>query len=315
MTYFFADLVREFSSSAGTGDFVLDGAVPGHRRFTAAVPAGARFHYCIAGVTRPGEWEVGEGELGSGGSLVRAATVSSAGGDLVDFSAGLKSVALTVAADWFSSHTHDFALLSGRPTTLAGYGISDAAATRGELGLGSAATRNVGTAGAAIGLLDAESLTWSGSASWGGTGRFVVASSDGVGIPAWGSSHMVVSTGSGPADIGLAVSVDAAAEAANISVVTPGVAWHPLRLRGAGFGFFVDGASEVVRIDGGGLNVSSTIRIGGVQVAGGRRGGWTAATGSASRTGFDTDSVTTTGLAERVKALIDDLIAHGLIGA
>ena len=52
-----------------------------------------------------------------------------------------------------------------------------------------------------------------------------------------------------------------------------------------------------------------------VQVVGARRGGWSAASGTATRTSFDTSSVTTVQLAERVKALIDDLIGHGLIGA
>jgi hypothetical protein len=101
MTLFFADLVREFSSSAGAGDFVLGGAVPGHRRFAGLVPAGARFHYCIAGVTHPGEWETGEGEIGSAGGLVRGPLASSAEDGLVAFAPGLKTVALTVAADWF----------------------------------------------------------------------------------------------------------------------------------------------------------------------------------------------------------------------
>jgi hypothetical protein len=100
---FFADLVREFSSSTGAGDFVLAGAVPGHRGFAGAVPAGARFHYCIAGVTRPDEWEVGEGSIGSGGTLVRGPLASSAGGASVAFSPGLKAVALTVAAEWFAA--------------------------------------------------------------------------------------------------------------------------------------------------------------------------------------------------------------------
>lgn len=43
--------------------------------------------------------------------------------------------------------------------------------------------------------------------------------------------------------------------------------------------------------------------------------GWTAATGTATRTTFDTASVTLPQLAERVKALIDDLIAYPAIGA
>jgi hypothetical protein len=46
-----------------------------------------------------------------------------------------------------------------------------------------------------------------------------------------------------------------------------------------------------------------------------RATGWTAATGSATRTTFATTTVTTEQLAERVKALLDDLISHGLIGS
>jgi len=52
-----------------------------------------------------------------------------------------------------------------------------------------------------------------------------------------------------------------------------------------------------------------------LQVVGGRKTGWSAATGTASRSTFATSSVTLPQLAERVKALLDDLISHGLIGA
>jgi hypothetical protein len=51
------------------------------------------------------------------------------------------------------------------------------------------------------------------------------------------------------------------------------------------------------------------------QVVSTRRTGWTAPTGTPTRTTFTTSTVTLPELAERVKALIDDLIAHGLIGA
>lgn len=101
MTLFFADLVREASFAVGAGDLALGGALPGHRRFADAVPPGARFHYCIAGVTQPDEWETGEGQIGSGDTLVRLPLASSSGGAAVAFSAGLKTIALTVAAAWF----------------------------------------------------------------------------------------------------------------------------------------------------------------------------------------------------------------------
>lgn len=56
-------------------------------------------------------------------------------------------------------------------------------------------------------------------------------------------------------------------------------------------------------------------RVNGTQVLGARRTGWAAATGTATRTTFATDSVTLIELARRVKALTDDLIATGVIGA
>src|SRR6185295_6675577 len=101
MSLFFADLVREVSHGTGSGDLALEGALPGHRRFADSVPAGVRFHYAIAGISHPNEWETGEGEIGSGGALARTPLASSAGGAAVAFSAGLKTVALTVAAAWF----------------------------------------------------------------------------------------------------------------------------------------------------------------------------------------------------------------------
>lgn len=42
--------------------------------------------------------------------------------------------------------------------------------------------------------------------------------------------------------------------------------------------------------------------------------GWAPPTGVATRTTFDTGTVTTQQLAERVKAVIDDLTARGIFG-
>lgn len=55
----------------------------------------------------------------------------------------------------------------------------------------------------------------------------------------------------------------------------------------------------------------------GLKLLGARKTGWAVASGTATRTTFDTTTVTTAQLAERVKALIDDFHAtagHGLIG-
>jgi hypothetical protein len=69
-------------------------------------------------------------------------------------------------------------------------------------------------------------------------------------------------------------------------------------------------------------NILVPLNIAGNQVVKSRIGGWATATGVATRTTFDTATVTLPQLAERVKALLDDifsstatsLTSHGLIG-
>lgn len=57
------------------------------------------------------------------------------------------------------------------------------------------------------------------------------------------------------------------------------------------------------------------VKIQGNQVLSTRKTGWGAPTGTATRSTFATGTVTLPQLAERVKALIDDLTSHGMIGA
>lgn len=117
-TPFFADLVRELAQEGGTGPLTPTGAVPGHRRFADAVPPGVSFHYAVAGIARPEQWEVGTGRIGSDGRLLReTVAASSADGAAVDFAPGLKTIALTVGAGWFAaSETQAAALASGMTT-------------------------------------------------------------------------------------------------------------------------------------------------------------------------------------------------------
>jgi len=93
----------------------------------------------------------------------------------------------------------------------------------------------------------------------------------------------------------------------------------------AGFRFDIGtgiAVTEAMRLDTNNVlslvGAASELRIGGVAAANrvlvGRQTGWAAATGTATRTTFATGSVTLVVLAEHVKALIDDLITHGLIG-
>jgi hypothetical protein len=62
---------------------------------------------------------------------------------------------------------------------------------------------------------------------------------------------------------------------------------------------------------------TGVVQYNSTQILTARKAGWTVATGTATRTTFDTATVTLSQLAERVKALIDDLhqtAGHGLIG-
>jgi len=100
---FFADLVREVSQSNGTGNFALNGAVPGYRNFFDTVPEGRLFYYSIANISNPSEWEVGKGYIDNDGALIRDAMISSNDHHLTNFSDGEKTISLTVSADWFEA--------------------------------------------------------------------------------------------------------------------------------------------------------------------------------------------------------------------
>lgn len=134
---FFADLVRESITAGGTAALPLAGALPGHRRFADAVPTGALFHYAIAGVAAPGEWETGTGRIDAQGRLERVSiAASSAGaGAATDFSPGLKTAALTVGAGWFAA--------ASQPPALAEIsGLADALATKQPAGSYAPATHD-----------------------------------------------------------------------------------------------------------------------------------------------------------------------------
>lgn len=95
--------------------------------------------------------------------------------------------------------------------------------------------------------------------------------------------------------------------------------WNPGATDGAALDYLplsVDATSGDVTTSGNiEIATGKVLRVGINQVVGARVTGWQAATGTATRTTYATGTVTVTQLAERVKALTDDLIAHGLIGA
>lgn len=92
-----------------------------------------------------------------------------------------------------------------------------------------------------------------------------------------------------------------------------------IRTRGGGTNsilFQDSGGSSVASVaDNGTINTTAAYQVDGTQVVSNRATGYGAPTGTATRTTFATGSVTLPQLAERVKALIDDLTTHGLIGS
>ena len=88
----FADRVKETSTTTGTGNITLAGAVAQFETFTANFATGVLFFYALVGQTGT-EWEVGSGHLSDATTLVRDQVFQSSNSDaLVNFSAGTKDV-------------------------------------------------------------------------------------------------------------------------------------------------------------------------------------------------------------------------------
>src|SRR6185369_2874964 len=94
----FVDLVRSYTSTAGTGAFALGPAVNGFTGFGSALQAGDSFYYSAIGVDKPAEREVGRGTLQANGTISRMPL----SGAPTNFSSGTKSIALIAAAEWFN---------------------------------------------------------------------------------------------------------------------------------------------------------------------------------------------------------------------
>jgi len=120
----FFDRVRETSTTTGTGDLILAGAVIGYRTFASVLTTNDTCYYCVAG-QGTGEFEGGYGTYSAANTLTRTKVeFSSNSGSPVNFSAGTKDVFLTVSARRFdiidlSSATSDYLLLPGESAKVA----------------------------------------------------------------------------------------------------------------------------------------------------------------------------------------------------
>lgn len=97
-----ADRVKETTTTTGTGDITLLGAVAQFVAFSTPFAIGDYFNYAIVGQSGT-EWEVGRGKLSGASTLVRdVVRASSNAGAAVNFSAGTKDVFCTASAAFLS---------------------------------------------------------------------------------------------------------------------------------------------------------------------------------------------------------------------
>ena len=93
----FNDLIKETTTTTGTGTITLAGASTGYATFASQFSVGDTVSYAILSAT---EREVGTGTLASATTITRDEVLYSTNANaLVNFSAGSKDVICSVAAD------------------------------------------------------------------------------------------------------------------------------------------------------------------------------------------------------------------------
>lgn len=102
MPSYMFDRVCETSTTTGTGDFTLTGAIAGYRTFTSVLSAFAYFYYLIEAVdgngVANGQWEIGVGLLSTSTTIQRVLVLDSSTGSAITFAVGTKRVHLTAPA-------------------------------------------------------------------------------------------------------------------------------------------------------------------------------------------------------------------------
>lgn len=114
----FIDLVKNSTTVQGSGAVTLGAALSGFTGFASACVTGDQFYYCLQGIDKPAEREVGRGTFQSDGTISRDAAL---GGPLKNFSSGTKTIALVAAGEWYAkleSLANAPASSGGAPTPL-----------------------------------------------------------------------------------------------------------------------------------------------------------------------------------------------------
>jgi hypothetical protein len=104
---YFADRVKDTTTTTGTGNLTLSGTAPtGFQSFNAAFGLNTRFYYSISS-SGGAEWEVGIGYLSASTTMVRdKVRASSNSGNAVNLSAGTKDVFCTILAEAADNTNH-----------------------------------------------------------------------------------------------------------------------------------------------------------------------------------------------------------------
>lgn len=96
MAFIISNRVKETSTSTGTGNITVAGAVTKFRAFSTVCATSDTFIYAIEHDTA-NEWEIGYGTYSSANTITRTTLIDSSTGSAVSFTAGTKYVYITTA--------------------------------------------------------------------------------------------------------------------------------------------------------------------------------------------------------------------------